>query len=420
MTDTLIFSNNPISYLAGSISNTATTCNLASGTGVLFPNPWADEYFVMTFTDSSTGLVNEIVWVTARSGDTLTIVRGQEGTSAVAWTTGDTAATLITAGVLASFQQQVNNVATFGGYYADTGTANAVSINLGADTPASYAAVLGVVFRVAIAATNTADATFSIVGLSSLNIVTPDGNLASINQLRQGGIALLAYDGDSMQLLSITNPAPVPNIIVLTGAGTFTVPAGWYAFEAELVAGGAGGAGTDGTKSGGGGGAGGAVIKTFSVVNAGFTAAYSVGAGGAGGAAGLNDGADGGSSSFNMDYTPSGGGHVIISATGGSKGVSGANPSGGDGGVGTGGSGSLGFGGENFHGGSGGDGFPNANSLGGYGGASYYGGGGRGSTSNVAAQNGQAPGSGGGGAYGVSSLAGGAGKAGTIILRPLM
>lgn len=109
MADTILFANNATSTLAGSISNVATTCTLASGTGALFPNPGADEYFVMTFTDNATGLVNEIVHVTARSGDVLTIERAQEGTSAVAWTAGDLASALITAGMLEDFQQTANN-----------------------------------------------------------------------------------------------------------------------------------------------------------------------------------------------------------------------------------------------------------------------------------------------------------------------
>lgn len=107
MADTLLFANNARSTLAGSINAAAVTCTLASGTGVLFPNPGAGQYFVMTFVDVATGLQREIVWVTGRTGDVLTIVRGREGTAAQSWTTGDIAAALVTAGVLQSFVQNV-------------------------------------------------------------------------------------------------------------------------------------------------------------------------------------------------------------------------------------------------------------------------------------------------------------------------
>ena len=102
---TLLFANNAASALSGGITSTATTCVLASGTGALFPNPGAGQYFVMTFTDAATGLFNEIVWVTARAGDTLTIQRGQESTSPLSWLAGDFARNQLTAGQMSALYQ---------------------------------------------------------------------------------------------------------------------------------------------------------------------------------------------------------------------------------------------------------------------------------------------------------------------------
>ena len=59
----------------------------------------------MTFFDAATGLLNEIVWVTARSADTLTIVRAQEGTTAKSWLAGDLASNLWTAGQAGAMEQ---------------------------------------------------------------------------------------------------------------------------------------------------------------------------------------------------------------------------------------------------------------------------------------------------------------------------
>lgn len=98
MASTILFANNAVSNLAGPISNTATTANLTPGSGVLFPNPGAGQIFKLTFIDAATGLLNEIVNVTAISTDTITMVRGQEGTTALSWLAGDLAQSLWTAG----------------------------------------------------------------------------------------------------------------------------------------------------------------------------------------------------------------------------------------------------------------------------------------------------------------------------------
>jgi hypothetical protein len=100
-----LFANNASSTLAAPISNTATSVTLAAGTGAEFPSPSAGQQFGLTFNDAATGLLTEIVYCTARTGDTLTIARAQEGTTAQGWASGDLAANLWTAGVAAAMQQ---------------------------------------------------------------------------------------------------------------------------------------------------------------------------------------------------------------------------------------------------------------------------------------------------------------------------
>lgn len=94
----LLFANNAHSSLAAPINSTDTTVTLLSGTGSLFPSPTTGQGFKLTFNDLATGLLTEIVLCTARSGDTLTIVRGQEGTTAQSWLANDTAGMFYTAG----------------------------------------------------------------------------------------------------------------------------------------------------------------------------------------------------------------------------------------------------------------------------------------------------------------------------------
>lgn len=102
---TLQFANNATTTIAGAISNSATSVNLAPGSGARFPTLSAGQTFIGTFTDAATGLLTEIVQVTARSGDTLTIVRAQEGTTGLAWNAGDIFANLWTAGQASAMAQ---------------------------------------------------------------------------------------------------------------------------------------------------------------------------------------------------------------------------------------------------------------------------------------------------------------------------
>ena len=92
---TIKFSNNAISTLASGINNSATSITLASGDGAKFPSLTGSEYFRATLIDASNNL--EIVKVTARSSDVLTVTRAQESTTARAFATGDRIELRITA-----------------------------------------------------------------------------------------------------------------------------------------------------------------------------------------------------------------------------------------------------------------------------------------------------------------------------------
>lgn len=97
----LLAANNAQTVLAAGISSTATTLTVNTGTGALFPSPVSGtSYFKLTLIDAATGQLTEIVHVTARSGDTMTIARAQEGTVARAWSANDLAANMLTAGTL--------------------------------------------------------------------------------------------------------------------------------------------------------------------------------------------------------------------------------------------------------------------------------------------------------------------------------
>lgn len=82
------YSNNAYSVLDGAIGAADTVIQVAGGSGARFP---ASDFMVTLVGYDISG--NESAWeichCTSRSGDTLTVARGQEGTAAVAW--GDAA-----------------------------------------------------------------------------------------------------------------------------------------------------------------------------------------------------------------------------------------------------------------------------------------------------------------------------------------
>lgn len=92
------FTNYASTTLAAGITTSATTITLASGGGSLFPSLSAGDYFYGTLVDSSNNL--EIVLVTARSTDTLTVTRAQDGSTARAFLTGDKFELRVTAAFL--------------------------------------------------------------------------------------------------------------------------------------------------------------------------------------------------------------------------------------------------------------------------------------------------------------------------------
>jgi len=80
------FKNNAFSTLDTAISAADVGLTVSSGDGTLFPAAGSGDYFYMTI--EATDGTYEIVKVTARSGDSMTIVRAQESTTARAFTAG--------------------------------------------------------------------------------------------------------------------------------------------------------------------------------------------------------------------------------------------------------------------------------------------------------------------------------------------
>lgn len=99
----VLVSNNAYSTLGSAITSpSATSISLAAGTGSRFPSPTGGDYFFATIINTSNQ--TEIVKVTARSTDTLTVVRGQDGSTASTFSVGDRIEMRVTAGLLAAIR----------------------------------------------------------------------------------------------------------------------------------------------------------------------------------------------------------------------------------------------------------------------------------------------------------------------------
>jgi len=127
-----LFTNNAATGLVSPISSSATTLTVNGGSGTLFPNPTGGNYFMITLISSGSGNM-EIVQCTARSGDTFTIVRAQEGTTAQSFAIGDSVQLRITAGSLQTFANPVvvNSVAAGTGISVSAATGNVTIGNTG-------------------------------------------------------------------------------------------------------------------------------------------------------------------------------------------------------------------------------------------------------------------------------------------------
>lgn len=77
----LKIANNAFAIVSSPVTSIQTSLTLSSGQGARFPSLGASDYFFATLVDVSGNY--EIVQVTARTDDVLTIVRGQEGTIAI-------------------------------------------------------------------------------------------------------------------------------------------------------------------------------------------------------------------------------------------------------------------------------------------------------------------------------------------------
>ena len=174
------FANNAHSTLASGINTSATSITVASGHGARFPSLAGAEFFFATLIDSSNNL--EIVKVTARSTDVLTVTRAQESTSAASFSSGDRIELRITAAGLGELI-----------------TPSDIAFKKVANT--WVAAQQGRTFTGNITGSTTLDFTyqnFIVTATGNVTLANPSTEVAG-----QSGVIILIQDGTGSRTLSL-------------------------------------------------------------------------------------------------------------------------------------------------------------------------------------------------------------------------
>jgi hypothetical protein len=199
--------------LASTISSSATTMTVASGTGsallggVTLAAGNVDQFTVALDPDTTN---EEIVFVTAASSDTLTIVRQRAGTSGVQHTAGATVKHVLTSDDLNAFKASISPVTNVGFAGSTSGS-----------TTVQASAVAGTTTLTLPAATDTLVGKDTADTLTNKTLTSPILNTPTINDARQN-LTLNAQTGTTYTLVITDNG----RLVTLSNAAaiTLTVP----------------------------------------------------------------------------------------------------------------------------------------------------------------------------------------------------
>lgn len=312
------FKNLASSLLATSINNVVTTVVLTSGDEGKFPSPGASEWTPILLVDGSGN--TEIMKCTARSGVNLTVVRGQEGTTALSFTAGARVEHRLTAAALEEIQTDPPTALAAGlatkepTISAGAGTdywrgdktwaaLNKAAVGLGnvdnttdANKPVSTATQTALNLKAPLA-----NPTFT--GVPAGPTATPGTNTTQL--------ATTAY-ADAAAAAAIT--AAYGKVVrrLYTSGATWTKPTGLVKVVVTVVgAGGGGGGAATGNAAiyhiGGPGAGGGIAVSEVLAASLGATETITIGAGGTAGSTGGSSGGVGGTTSFGAHAVATGG-----------------------------------------------------------------------------------------------------------------
>jgi hypothetical protein len=204
---TVKLKNNAVGYLSAAISSSDSSATLTTGGGAAFPSLGAGDYFYATIT--ATSGVYEIVKVTSRSTDAISITRAQEGTTALSFPSGSIVELRVTSQAITdAIADQIDTLEA--DVFAAAGTGTSVGLNIGSG--------------------KTLNATNGTILLPAVTVPaqTTDGSIAwdSDNELLTvgtGSTRKTLVDIDTVQTLS-NKTLSSPIISTISNTGTLTLP----------------------------------------------------------------------------------------------------------------------------------------------------------------------------------------------------
>lgn len=213
----LKWNNNAAGTLAGNILAADTSIALSAGHGARFPATSTENWFKVTLRDASNNL--EIIYVHSRSTDTLdVVVRGQDGTTARDYSTGDAVELRWTNADVMGFQDDaVTAPATSG---TNTYTANLRIKPKAYNTGQLYCANAG-------NANTIAAPTINYDSLGAKTIKRRGGIPCAVGDV--SGFCMFHYDGTDMILLNPAGGDEKPGIVGM--CGTAAAPTGWLLLD---------------------------------------------------------------------------------------------------------------------------------------------------------------------------------------------
>jgi len=223
----LKYTNNAQSTLQFAAAASATAIQLVAGAGSIFPVLNSGDFFPVTLIKAD-GSGYEIALATARSGDIITITRGQEGTSAIALAAGDVVSTRITARFLDEFARSgVTNLSVVKGinYSKSTGTAGSNLYNVTINAITAYEDDLRIDFLAHSSNGASPTSQINVNGLGNRSIVYPDGTALVANAITQNKRIQLHYSA-ALSAFVIDNaffPNPTVTIPVASTTTSGTV-----------------------------------------------------------------------------------------------------------------------------------------------------------------------------------------------------
>lgn len=181
-----LYANNAYSTLGSPIASSGQT-SISVTSGSVFPSPTGNQFFRITVTlAASPNTVIEIMYCTARSGNNLTVMRGQEGTTATTWISGSLVGNEATKGSYNQFLQSPVGV--------DTGAVNAYVVDT-AQHETSYYTGMPCTFYTLNASTSTTP-TLNLNGLGAATIKNANGGALVTGQLPANAPISVQYNSN--------------------------------------------------------------------------------------------------------------------------------------------------------------------------------------------------------------------------------